>query len=135
MGNWYFRHDFKAKSDSKVLDLEVEFGEHVGYALWFKLLECMGESGGKLPISKINVYSLALRISKSQLHKFIDYCVEIGLLCLESDCYVNKRFTIECERISQRSESASANAKQRWEGHKSVELMEAKPDRTVKVSA
>jgi hypothetical protein len=113
--SWYFRHDYKAKSDSKILELEIEFGEHVGYALWFKLLECMGESNGILPTSKIAVAAFSMRIDKDTMQSFLDYCVKIGLLYIESDCYLNLRFKSQCEGISERSKKASESAKARWE--------------------
>lgn len=48
MGAWYFRHDYGARNDQKLIELDMELGAHIGYALWFQLLEVMGEMDGRL---------------------------------------------------------------------------------------
>ncbi len=61
-GAWYFRHDYAAKADQKVMELEMEFGQHVGYSMWFRLLEEMGEAGSTMPKKKLKLYATTMQV-------------------------------------------------------------------------
>ena len=111
---WYFRHDYSARNDRKIIELEMEFGENIGYAMWFKLLEIMGEMGGSLPKEKMKVVAYALRVPLDVLLQFVRICVRIGLLTDNDDEYMNERFAKECAKIKDTSEKASNSAKIRW---------------------
>jgi len=111
---WYFRHDYSARNDRKITELEMEFGENIGYAMWFKLLEIMGEMGGSLPKEKMKVVAYALRVPLDELLQFVRICVRIGLLTDNDDEYINERFAKECAKIKDTSEKASNSAKIRW---------------------
>ena len=115
MGAWYFRHDYSARNDQKLIELEIEHGAHIGYALWFKLLEVMGEANGLLPKSKLSLFAYAMRIDMDQLNKLICTCERIGLLVDTGDVYINKRFYGEYSKIQSRSKINSDNAKKRWD--------------------
>ncbi|NMB21744.1 MAG: DUF4373 domain-containing protein [Firmicutes bacterium] len=112
---WYFRHDYSARNDRKITELEMEMGENIGYAMWFKMLEIMGEMGGSLPKEKMKVAAYALRVPLDVLMQFIRICVRIELLDDNGDEYVNARFAEECARIKERSLKASISAKKRWD--------------------
>jgi hypothetical protein len=111
---WYFRHDYSARNDRKITELEMEMGENIGYAMWFKLLEIMGEMGGSLPKDKLKVAAYALRVPLDELLQFVRICVRIGLLTDNDDEYMNERFAKECAKIKDTSEKASNSAKIRW---------------------
>ena len=111
---WYFRHDYSARNDRKITELEMEMGENIGYAMWFKLLEIMGEMGGSLPKEKMKVVAYALRVPLDVLLQFVRICVRIGLLTDNDDEYINERFAKECAKIKDTSEKASNSAKIRW---------------------
>ena len=111
---WYFRHDYSARNDRKIAELEMELGENIGYAMWFKLLEIMGEMGGSLPKEKMKVVAYALRVPLDVLLQFVRICVRIGLLTDNDDEYINERFAKECAKIKDTSEKASNSAKIRW---------------------
>jgi len=111
---WYFRHDYSARNDRKITELEMEMGENIGYAMWFKLLEIMGEMGGSLPKEKMKVVAYALRVPLDVLLQFVRICVRIGLLTDNDDEYMNERFAKECAKIKDTSEKASNSAKIRW---------------------
>jgi hypothetical protein len=89
-------------------------GENIGYAMWFKLLEIMGEMGGSLPKDKLKVAAYALRVPLDVLLQFVRICVRIGLLTDNDDEYINERFAKECAKIKDTSEKASNSAKIRW---------------------
>jgi hypothetical protein len=111
---WYFRHDYASRNDQKIVELDMEMGDHIGYALWFKVLEIMGEMGGSLPKDKLKVAAYALRVPLDVLLQFVRICVRIGLLTDNDDEYINERFAKECAKIKDTSEKASNSAKIRW---------------------
>ena len=115
MGAWYFRHDYKAKSDSKLIELECQFGFHESYSMWFRLLECMGEQGGSINMSKLMTISVMSRIDINALGSFIAKCVEIGLLVSEGGFIYSKRFKREFDSIMKLSHTNAENASKRWE--------------------
>ena len=98
-GAWYFRHDYAAKADQKIMELEMEFGQHVGYSMWFRLLEAMGEAGGTMPKKKLKLYAITMQVECEFLMRFITYCIEIGLLKETDECYFNTRFIDEHSKI------------------------------------
>ena len=112
---WYFRHDYSARNDRKITELEMEMGENIGYAMWFKLLEIMGEMGGSLSKDKLKVAAYSMRVPLDLLMQFIRICVRIELLDENGDEYVNTRFAEECARINEISQKASNSAKKRWD--------------------
>ena len=112
---WYFRHDYSARNDRKITELEMEMGEHIGYAMWFKMLEIMGEMGGSLSKDKLKVAAYSMRVPLDLLMQFIRICVRIELLEENGDEYVNTRFAEECARIKETSQKASNSARIKWE--------------------
>jgi len=112
---WYFRHDYSARNDRKITELEMEMGENIGYAMWFKMLEVMGEMGGSLSKDKLKVAAYSMRVPLDLLMQFIRICVRIELLDENGDEYVNPRFAEECARIKETSQKASNSAKIKWE--------------------
>lgn len=115
---WYFRHDYSARNDRKIAELEMEMGDNIGYAMWFKLLEIMGEMGGSLSKDKLKVAAYSMRVPLDVLTQFIRICVRIELLEENGDEYVNARFAKECARITETSRKASNSAKIKWEKEK-----------------
>lgn len=115
---WYFRHDYSARNDRKITELEMEMGENIGYAMWFKMLEIMGEMGGSLSKDKLKVAAYSMRVPLDLLMQFIRICVRIELLDENGDEYVNARFAEECARIKETSQKASNSARIKWEKEK-----------------
>lgn len=132
MGAWYFRHDYKAKSDSKLIELECEFGFHESYSMWFRLLECMGELGGRIDQSKITMLSVMTRIDAKTIGLFVDKCIEIGLLISEDGFLYNNRFKREFDAIMKLSHTNAENASKRWE---KKEEPEQKPSKAKDIPA
>ena len=112
---WYFRHDYSARNDRKIAELEMEMGDNIGYAMWFKLLEIMGEMGGSLSKDKLKVAAYSMRVPLDMLTQFIRICVRIELLEENGNEYVNARFAEECARITETSRKAKEAAKIKWE--------------------
>jgi len=127
-GAWYFRHDYSAKNDQKVIELEIEFGQHVGYSMWFRLLEAMGEAGGLMPKSKVPLYAITMRVDEALLRRFIGFCIEISLLDDDGNAYTNRRFSAEYNKIKNVSEKAAYSASCRKTKDKTNEVANDDPD-------
>jgi hypothetical protein len=83
----YFPHDADASSDEKIVYLESKFG-HTGYAVFFKLLECMARAEGfKLPWGNIKkaIYASKFGISVTEIEQIVTECCreEIKAFVLE----------------------------------------------------
>jgi hypothetical protein len=83
----YFSHDADASSDEKILYLESLFG-HTGYAVYFKMLECMTRAEGfKLEWNEIkkSIYASKFGISVTEFDRFITECCrkEVGAFKIE----------------------------------------------------
>lgn len=117
-GAWYFKHDYSAKADQRVIELEMEFGQHIGYSMWFRLLEAMGEAGGTMPKKKLKLYAITMQVEYGFLCEFIKFCISIGLITETEECYYNERFVEEYGKIRHVSEQNSKNANSRWDKEK-----------------
>jgi hypothetical protein len=118
---WWFKHDYRARSDTKLLELEFEFGMHEGYSLWFRMLEIMGEYGGKLSIAKLPLYASLIRIDLELFKRFLDFCISIELLHESDGFIVSKRFLQDYDAGNAISKTNSANANSRWQKEKSCD--------------
>jgi len=72
----WFSHDADASNDEKIIYLESKFG-HTGYAVYFKLLECMARAPGfKLQWDGIkkSVYASKFGISVTEIEQIVTEC-------------------------------------------------------------
>lgn len=79
----FYRHWISGRNDSKIAMLDNEFGDHIGYAMYFKLLEVMTE----LQIAWVTdddkakrLYARMMGIESGYFEQFLEKCVEFGLL-------------------------------------------------------
>jgi hypothetical protein len=94
-GSLYFKHHTDARKHRKIMLLEKKFGDHVGYALYFKTLELMTEYPEiGLPDNEIDIENAAffLNTNATQYAEFIKYCLSIQI-------FVNKDKTITAEML------------------------------------
>lgn len=83
----WFSHDADASSDEKLVYLESTFG-HMGYAVYFKFLECMTRSGGfRLQWNDIKkaIYASKFNISVTEMDRFITECCRQEVKAFEID--------------------------------------------------
>jgi len=83
----WFSHDADASSDEKIVYLESVFG-HMGYAVYFKFLECMTRSNGfKLQWNDIKkaIYASKFGISVTEMDRFITECCRQEVKAFEVD--------------------------------------------------
>lgn len=85
----WFSHDADASNDEKIIYLESKFG-HTGYAVYFKLLECMARATGfkiEWDCIKKSVYASKFGISVTEIEQIVTECCrqEIKAFVLEND--------------------------------------------------
>ena len=109
--NW-FKHDYNAKSDDKILELRACHGWK-GYGLFYALIERMaGNEIGAIDLERIGGLSIDLNIKKDELQTFIDDCLEIGIFIKDDNGWIrNKRITNHVEMMESYREYGRKGAK------------------------
>jgi uncharacterized protein YdaU (DUF1376 family) len=126
----WFRHDFKAKSDSKLIQLECEFGQHEGYSMWFRLLEIMGETGGYLDTNNAKGNARLMATDMKTYQSFIAHCISLDLLIDDGDGrLVNDRFSHEIKWHNEKSRKNSDSAKARWNSERNADAVQTQCER------
>jgi hypothetical protein len=112
---YYFQHDYNSRNDDKILELRAEFGA-AGYGIWWMLIESIAETeDGYLNKDRIAGLSLGFGISKDELSKIIDFCIEIELLKVEDSLLYSERM-LEHKAIRKAAQEAGAKgAAKRWQ--------------------
>ncbi len=109
----YFKHDYSARNDDKILEVRAKFGPE-GYGLWWMILETIAENKG-LNTSLIGGLSLGYGVAKGTLSELIDFCLEIELLYKDGDGMVqNRRMDEHLEEMKGYKDSGKKGAEIRW---------------------
>lgn len=115
---YWFKHDFNARRDQKILEMRSVYGAE-GYGWWWMLIEMMRESSDyKLKLSgKYAIPTLAkeLDTDPTQLQQFIDDCIhEFELFQSDKKTFwspsLMRRMTAYNDVIEKRREAANS----RW---------------------
>jgi hypothetical protein len=115
---YWFKHDFNARRDQKILEMRSVYGAE-GYGWWWMLIEMMRESSDyKLKLSgKYAIPTLAkeLDTDPAQLQQFIDDCIhEFELFQSDKKTFwspsLMRRMTAYNDVIEKRREAANS----RW---------------------
>jgi hypothetical protein len=89
--SFWFKHDYNARNDEKILELRSEYGVE-GYGIYWMLIESMCETScGGLKASLIGGLSHGFGVAKARLSEIIKFCIEIGLFYDENGTYYSKR--------------------------------------------
>lgn len=113
--NW-FKHDYSARNDDKVLELRAEYGWK-GYGLFFGLIEAMCEAEtGCIDTARIGGLSVAYGLPKEELLGFIDFCLEIDLFYEDDEKLIRSgRVVKHLEQMNALKEAGKKGAKKRWD--------------------
>ena len=88
---FYFRHDYNARNDERILELRARYG-HEGYAIFWYLVESMAEStDGYLNRGAIAGLAIGLGVEKEKLTGLINLCIKLGLFGREKDKFFSHR--------------------------------------------
>ena len=111
---FYFPHDYDAANDDKVLQMRSEKGL-VGYALFWLCLETMAKNeNGYIMTTLLGGLSIGYGTTKEELKVFIDYCVGIGLFCLDQNGFFSPRMMEHKNFRKTLSINGKQGADKRW---------------------
>jgi uncharacterized protein YkuJ len=112
---FYFRHDYNARNDERILELRAEYGWE-GYGIFWAIIESIAENAyGGINIASIGGLSTGLNYTKKKLLQIIDFCVEIGLLINDDGFVHSKRFDEHLEFRGKLADAGREGANKRWE--------------------
>jgi len=118
MAQSWFKHDYNARDDDKILDLRAEYGWK-GYGLFYAFIEkmCENETGG-VNRDRIGGLSIGFNLPKDELLSFIDYCIEIGLFYENEEGMIcNDRARQHVSKLQSFREAGKKGAKKRWSNY------------------
>ncbi len=121
----YFQHDYNARNDVRLLELRAEFGAE-GYGLFWMIIETMFEDNGLINRGAIGGLSLGYSVPKGTLMPVIDFCIELGLFCVDSEnsnLIFSDRVNKQLEFRKQLSVKGLEGAKKRWNKNKNGEAI------------
>ena len=112
--NW-FKHDYNARNDEKILELRAEYGWK-GYGLFFGIIEFMCETEtGCLDTERIGGLSVAYNLPKDELLAFISFCIDIDLFFEDEDGLIKSgRVVTHLEKMNTYKQAGKKGAKKRW---------------------
>ena len=119
MAQHWFKHDYSARNDEKILELRAEYGWK-GYGLFFAIVETMCETEkGCIDTDRIGGLSVGFSLPKDELLNFIDFCTSIELLYEDDDGLIrNKRVVEHLDHMNTLKEAGKKGANKRWKQHK-----------------
>jgi hypothetical protein len=70
---YYFRHDFSAMDDDKLIQVRMDLGWE-GYGIFWGIIECLAQAGGSIPLARLPQLSYRLRVEEAIIKAVIhDY--------------------------------------------------------------
>jgi hypothetical protein len=115
---FYFRHDYNARNDERILELRSEFGWE-GYGLYWAIIETIAENdNGGINSQAIGGLSIGLNYPKDKVKKLLDFCIEIGLFLNDDGFIHSKRFDEHLEFRGKLSNAGAKGAKKRWDKYR-----------------
>jgi hypothetical protein len=109
MKSW-FKHDYAARNDDKVLELRAEFGWE-GYGIFWAIIEYMAETNGGIDTRKIGAVSIGLGVDKTLLTRIIEFCRKVELFESDGKIVRNRRLSSHLSEIEAKREGGSQGGK------------------------
>lgn len=110
MKSYYFPHDYNARNDVKVLFLRQQLGME-GYGIFWYLIECLADSGGKLPLKIVSLLSSQMGVDEKIVKEVIN---NFDLFKISDNQFSSDRLTHHLDGIKLFSESGKKGALVRW---------------------
>lgn len=118
----FFKHDYSAKDNDKMLNLRAIHGAE-GYGIYWMLVESMFMNNGALNLTSMAGLSLSYGVAICTLSSVVDCCVDSGLMLKDVDDHLTCKRVQDCiEERRLASEYGKKGAKKRW--HKPLENKE-----------
>ena len=121
--SFYFTHDYGARNDPKILELRAEYGLE-GLGLYWCITETLAEADdGYINPKLLGGLSIGYGISKTMLQEYIDFMIEVELLCEDDNGYYSKRMMEHKQIRKKLSDAGKKGAKRRWGNRETTEKL------------
>lgn len=126
----YFRHDFTAADDDKILALRMDMG-YQGYGLFWAIVEYLAQNGGSYKVARLPQLYYKLQANPIEVNRVLND-FELFEIDQEEGTITNRRLTDFLEQDLAKRSILSANAKQKQNKSKVKvkQKKEAKPEVT-----
>jgi len=129
---FYFRHDYNARNDDKILELRSKYGGE-GYGVFWMIIESMAENeNGGVKAALMGGLSQGYGVAKAWLCTFFNDCVDIGLFYEEEGYYFSKRLLTHKEFRKSLSDNGKKGAEKKWRGYSHPNAKERKGKEIIK---
>lgn len=108
--NNYFSHDFNARNDIKIKNLNMKLGME-GIGLYWCIIECLYENGGYLDIDQLDLLAFELRVDKNLIENLIN---NFDLFKTSKNKFYSKSVLQRLEKINEISNKNRENIRKRW---------------------
>jgi len=111
----YFRHDFNALSDPKIVKIRMNFGME-GYGVYFATLEILrAQDSCMQSLSELNANAFQMNFDSSKYAAIIKFCIDEKLFESDGSSYWSIRLCEDFFEMKEKSKQASNSARSRWE--------------------
>jgi hypothetical protein len=108
---YYFSHDYNARNDPKLINLQMRMG-HAGKGIFWDLVELMYQEDGRLCLLEIDSYAFALRTDSESISKLIN---DFNLFQKDETHFWSESINKRLEKRKEKSEKASKSARYKWD--------------------
>lgn len=110
--SFYFRHDYTAHTDPKVMRMQAKHGL-AGYGAFWMIVEMMAAETGRLYMQKdYETIAFALRSNEMLIQSVVE---DFGLFEIDDEKFWSTRLIQDYEKRMSRSKQAKDNANARWQ--------------------
>jgi hypothetical protein len=115
--SYWFKHDYNARNDEKILELLSEHGAEA-YGIYWMIVETMAENeNGGIKASLMGGLSHGFRVAKGRLIEIIECCLRVELLFEQDGFYYSNRMLKHKEERKLLSEMGKKGAEKKLGGY------------------
>jgi len=107
----YFSHDYGARLDRKLVNLQMKYGME-GLGIYWCLIETLYENGGVIPLSDVERIAFELR---TQCERITNVLRDFELFKFRDDFFYSESVNNRLLQRKKKSDSARFSANSRWE--------------------
>lgn len=112
----YFTHDYNARSDPRLIRLQMKHGME-GLGAYWCIIEMLYEEGGYLPVDEYERITFELRTNYDLIQNVIH---NFGLFTTDDNLFWSESVIKRLKVISDKSEKARQSISKRWEKYERI---------------
>src|ERR1700760_3208520 len=116
--SFWFKHDYNARNDERILELRSELGAEA-YGIFWMVVETMAENeNGGVKASLIGGLSHGFGVAKDKLIEVIKFCLNVGLFFENEGFYFSNRLLKHKKERQFFAEKGKEGAAKKWGGYR-----------------